>query len=36
MGQVDFGEFLSMDGLSLHYCFVAGEDWNIADGLKTA
>lgn len=32
MGQIEFGEFLDLDGLSIKYHFVAGEDWNIADG----
>jgi len=27
MGQVEFGEFLELDGLQLKYNFVAGEDW---------
>ena len=36
MGQVEFGEFLELDGLSLSYCFIAGEDWSISDGIKTA
>lgn len=31
MGQVEFGEFSSeeMDGLQVHYAFVAGEDWGL-------
>jgi len=34
MGQVEFGEFLEdhLDGLQLHYSFVSGEDWGVADG----
>lgn len=35
MGQIEFGEFTGeMDGLQMHYAFVSGEDWNIADGKK--
>ena len=32
MGQIEYGEFLDMDGLSVKYNFVSGEDWNVADG----
>ena len=32
MGQIDYGEFLDLDGLSIKYHFVAGEDWHVADG----
>ena len=32
MGQIDYGEFLDLDGLSVKYNFVAGEDWHLADG----
>eukprot|EP00347_Sterkiella_histriomuscorum_P015246 403357756 len=35
MGQVDFGEFMYLDGLQVHYHFVKGEDWNIANGTLT-
>lgn len=34
MGQIEFGEFLNLDGLQSQFHFVAGADWNIADGLK--
>ena len=32
MGQVESGEFLDLDGLQLHYSFVAGEDWILSSG----
>lgn len=32
MGQIEYGEFMELDGLQLHYSFVAGEDWSVADG----
>lgn len=31
-GQIQFGEFMDLDGLALSYRFVAGEDWNVAGG----
>lgn len=33
-GQIEFGEFMELDGLALSYCFVSGDDWNIAGGDK--
>ena len=33
MGQIEFGEFLDLDGLQVHYNFVAGEDWHVAEGV---
>jgi B9 domain-containing protein 1 len=34
MGQVEFGEFTGdLDGLQVHYSFVAGEDWGLSDGV---
>ena len=37
MGQVDFGEFLGdLDGLQIHYAFVTGEDWGVADGKTSS
>ena len=33
-GQIEFGEFLSLDGLAIQYHFVAGVDWNMAGGLE--
>lgn len=35
MGQIEFGEFLNMDGLAMKYNFVMGKDWNIANGDKS-
>jgi hypothetical protein len=32
MGQIQFGEFLDLDGLSVKYDFVAGEDWQVSSG----
>lgn len=32
MGQIDFGEFMEMDGLAVKFDFVAGQDWNVAGG----
>lgn len=34
-GQIDFGEFVELDGLAIRYNFVAGNDWNLAGGSKT-
>ena len=31
-GQIESGEFLDLDGLSVKYAFVAGDEWNIANG----
>ena len=31
-GQIESGEFLNLDGLSVKYAFVAGDEWNIANG----
>ena len=34
MGQIEFGEFTGeLDGLQIHYSFVAGEDWGVSDGV---
>ena len=33
MGQIEFGEFINLDGLQVQYNFVAGEDWNLSDGV---
>ncbi len=34
-GQIEFGEFLDLDGLAVKYDFVAGEDWNHCYGALT-
>ena len=34
-GQIEFGEFIDLDGLALKYDFVAGNDWNMAGGDKS-
>ena len=34
MGQVDYGEFPALDGLQVHYHFVCGEDWTLANGMQ--
>ena len=34
-GQVEFGEFMELDGLAVKYDFVAGGDWNLASGEKS-
>ena len=31
-GQIQFGEFLELDGLALDYKFIAGNDWQVAGG----
>lgn len=31
-GQIDFGEFMELDGLALKYAFVCGSDWSLASG----
>ena len=35
MGQIEFGEFLHLDGLAIKYNFVVGNDWSLAGGFKT-
>ena len=34
-GQIEFGDFLELDGLAVKYDFVAGGDWNLASGQET-
>ena len=34
-GQIEFGDFLELDGLAVKYDFVAGGDWNLAGGDKS-
>ncbi len=34
-GQIEYGEFLELDGLAIKYTFVAGPDWNLAGGVKS-
>ena len=31
-GCIEFGEFLSLDGLAIKYEFVAGDDWALSHG----
>lgn len=31
-GQIEYGNFMEMDGLQVKYAFVAGDDWKIASG----
>ena len=31
-GQIEFGEFMELDGLAIRYAFVHGDDWQIATG----
>ena len=31
-GQMEFGDFMELDGLAIRYNFVAGNDWNLAGG----
>ena len=31
-GQIEFGDFLELDGLAVKYDFVAGGDWSLAGG----
>jgi len=31
-GQIEFGEFMELDGLAVKYDFVAGTDWYVAGG----
>ena len=33
-GQIEFGDFLELDGLSIKYAFVAGDDWQLANGQE--
>ena len=34
-GQIEYGDFPELDGLQLHFNFVAGEDWNLANGINS-
>ena len=31
-GQIEFADFLHLDGLSIKFAFVCGDDWQIAEG----
>ena len=31
-GQIEFGEFGSLDGLAVRYAFVYGDDWKVSSG----
>ena len=31
-GQIEFGEFMNLDGLAIKYAFVSGDDWQVASG----
>ena len=31
-GQIEYGDFMDMDGLAVKYAFVAGSDWSLASG----
>ena len=31
-GQIEYGNFLDMDGLQVKYAFVTGDDWKLASG----
>lgn len=33
-GQIESGHFMDLDGLAIKYAFVAGDDWEIANGKK--
>ena len=33
-GQIEYGEFLNLDGLACKYAFVAGDDWQTASGME--
>ena len=33
-GQIEYGDFLNMDGLAIKYAFVAGDDWQLANGQE--
>ena len=33
-GQIEFGEFLNLDGLAIKYAFVSGDDWQLASGKE--
>ena len=35
-GQIEFGEFVDLDGLQLKYNFVSGDDWQVASGNTEA
>jgi hypothetical protein len=31
-GQIEFGEFIGLDGLSIKYHFICGDDWQCSYG----
>ena len=33
-GQIEFGEFMNLDGLAIKYAFVCGDDWQLASGIQ--
>ena len=33
-GQIEFGEFLNLEGLAIKYAFVSGDDWQLASGKE--
>jgi len=33
-GQIEFGEFMNLDGLAIKYAFVSGDDWQVASGIQ--
>lgn len=35
MGQIEFGEFMQLDGLAIKFKFVTGNDWSLAGGEKS-
>tara|TARA_B110000285_G_C14769843_1_gene443479 strand:- start:362 stop:583 length:222 start_codon:yes stop_codon:yes gene_type:complete len=34
-GQIEFGEFIGLDGLQIKYAFVVGDDWQLAHGHES-
>jgi hypothetical protein len=33
-GQIEFGEFGTLDGLAVRYAFVYGDDWKVSSGSQ--
>ena len=31
-GQIESADFLNLDGLSIKFAFVSGDDWQLAEG----
>eukprot|EP00494_Astrolonche_serrata_P004923 UN04938 len=34
-GQIEFGEFMELDGLGVRFAFVYGDDWKVSSGEES-